>query len=478
MMNVQINEKKMNGGNRKVKIISYTMINNEARVLESFVRYNGSYLDKMIFIDNGCTDTSIEILNQLRNEGYSLEIYDESLQPLNLLYIENKYISLIIDQMNPDIVIPLDADEYIVSENSPREDLEKLDLNSIYYIYWKWYVMTPQDDLSDSFIPRRMKYRLRKMAWHYSDGTPVTKVIVPAQYFKNNNLKIAPGHHTIIGKERISIKVLNNIAQAHFRGVSEEQLLEKLYCYSMRDISALKNNYETAQRTNQKAIIEKNSENVLCAAEEASYGGYPRDIVYDPINLTIDGLDSIKLKYGDLANQNLADIVYGTGCEMAIKYYNSEREKRERCFLKPIILWLDGIQNNAAMIPNPSSKETLITAMANVRAYLCINNELRFLKANHRLIVTPKWVKFIPHVYIVVPPTVKKEEVVKQLQLHDVDCDKVITWKEYQKKLGAFGSIWCNVGLLKGLVENAIINMQQNGVAHTIDRVIRKIKGE
>lgn len=468
----------MTSEDKQVRIISYTMINNEARVLESFVRYNGSYLDKMIFIDNGCTDASIEILEQLKKEGYSIEIYDESLQPLNLLYIENKYINLVIDRMNPDIVLPLDADEYIVSENNPREDLEKLDLDSIYYIHWKWYVMTPQDDLSDSFIPRRMKYRLRKTAWHYSDGTPVTKVIIPAQYFKNNNLKIAPGHHTIIGEERITIKVLDNIAQAHFRGVSQEQLLEKLYCYSMRDISALKNNYETAQRTNQKAIIEKNNENIFGAAEEASYGGYPRDIVYDPINLTLCNLGSIELKYIKLANQNLADIVYGTGCEMAIKYYNSEREKRERRFLKPIILWLDGVQNNAAMIPNPSSKETLITAMANVRAYLCINDELRFLKVNHRLIVTPKWSKFIPHVYVVVPPTVKKEEVKKQLQLHDMNCDNVITWAEYKKKLGAVGGIWCNVGLLKGLAENVIVNMQQNGAAHTIDRVIRKFKGE
>lgn len=468
----------MIGGEKRVKIISYTMINNEARVLESFVRYNGSYLDKMIFIDNGCTDVSIEILHQLKKEGYPIEIYDESLQPLNLFYLENKYINLIINQMNPDIVIPLDADEYIVSENIPREDLEKLDLNSIYYIYWKWYVMTSEDDLNESFIPRRMKYRLRKKAWNYSDGTPVTKVIVPAQYFKKNNLKIAPGHHTIIGEEKINIKVLDNIAQAHFRGISEEQLLEKLYCYSMRDISALKNNYETAQRTNQKAIIEKNSEHIWNAAEEASYGGYPRDIVYDPVNLTLYDLDTLTLKYDDLANQKLADIVYGTGCEMAIKYYNCEREKRERWFLKPIILWLDGVQNNAAMIPNPSSKETFITAMTNVRAYLSINDELRFLKVNHRLIVTPNWLKFIPHAYIVVPPTVKKEEVEKQLQLYGVNCDYVITWTEYKKKLGVFGRLWCNAGVLKGLVENLSVNMQQNGVAHTINRVIRKIKGE
>ena len=454
------------------------MINNEARVLESFVRYNCNFLDKMVFIDNGCTDVSITLLTLLKDEGLPIEIYDESLQPLNLLYLENKYINLIIDEMKPDIVIPLDADEYIVSENNPRDDLERLDLDSIYYIHWKWYVMTEKDDLEDPFIPRRMKYRLRKTAWHYSDGTPVTKVIIPSNYFKRNKLKIAPGHHTVIGEDKVNIKVLENIAQAHFRGVSEEQLLEKLYCYSIRDISALRNNYETAQRTNQKAIVEKSDTNLWVAAEEASYGGYPRDIIYDPLDLSFCNPEALRMKYTELARQKLADVVYGTGCEMAIKYYNTERKRRERWFLKPIILWLDGIQNNAAMIPSPSSKETVITAMVNVRAYLCVNDEIRFLKVNHRLIVTPNWVKFIPHAYIVVPPTVNKEDVEAQLNHYGVQCEKIIEWSEYQRKLGIIGRFWCKIGIFKGLSENIITNMHQNGIAHTISRVVGKLKGK
>ena len=324
-----------------------------------------------------------------------------------------------------------------------------------------------------------MTYRLRKTAWHYADGTPVTKIIVPSKYFKNNKLKVAPGHHTIIGEEKVSIKVLDNIAQAHFRGVSEEQLLEKLYCYSMRDISALRNNYETAQRTNQKAIIEKNGDNnVWNAAEEASYGGYSKDIVYDPIDLSFCQPKDLQMKYTELADQKLADVVYGTGCEMAIKYYNSERKRRERWFLKPIILWLDGVQNNAAMIPSPSRKETLITAMTNVRAYLCTNKEIRFLKANHRLIVTPEWVKFIPHTDVVIPPTVIKEDVEAKLKKYGCRNIKLVEWNEYQKQLGIIGRIWCTLGIFKGMLENIITNMQQNGVAHTVSRIFEKLKGK
>ena len=105
-----------------MKIVSYTMINNEANVIESFVRYNIAFIDEMIFIDNGCTDNSIPILRALISEGLNIKIFDESLQPLNLSYIENKYIKIAIEAEKADLVIPLDADEYI-SANINEDNL-------------------------------------------------------------------------------------------------------------------------------------------------------------------------------------------------------------------------------------------------------------------------------------------------------------------------------------------------------------------
>lgn len=65
--------------------------------------------------------------------------------------------------------------------------MEKLSLDKIYYVNWQWYVMTEKDDPKETFIPRRLKYCLKKTVWNYSDGTPVTKVILPARYFKDKN---------------------------------------------------------------------------------------------------------------------------------------------------------------------------------------------------------------------------------------------------------------------------------------------------
>lgn len=79
-----------------MNIVSFTMVNNESESIESFIRYNYNFLNKMIIIDNGCTDNTVEIINHLRfDEGYNIEIYDESLRAFDLYYFENKYMNMI-----------------------------------------------------------------------------------------------------------------------------------------------------------------------------------------------------------------------------------------------------------------------------------------------------------------------------------------------------------------------------------------------
>ena len=60
------------------KIFTVSMIKNEADIVETFVRYTMNFAIKMFFIDNGCSDGSIEILRKLINEGFDIEIYSEA----------------------------------------------------------------------------------------------------------------------------------------------------------------------------------------------------------------------------------------------------------------------------------------------------------------------------------------------------------------------------------------------------------------
>lgn len=456
-----------------MKIVSYTMVNNEAEIIESFIRYNSCFVDEMFIIDNGCTDNTISILNKLIEEGYKLTVFDESLEAYNQFRLDNKYLSVVNEICHPDIIIPLDADEFIIADGNPREQLEKLSTDSIYYINWQWYVMT-SEDTNDDFIPLRMQYHLDRVPWNYSDGTPVTKVILPAKYYFNNKLTMSMGHHTVYGNNNVNIEKISQLRLAHYRSISTEQLVSKTACYTVRDISTLENNFETAQRTNQMFLIECGTD-MKDAATTSSYGGYECGVIHDPIPLEYCDKD-LTIKYSSLSSVPLWKLTRNTGCEMAIKYYNVERKIRERHFLKPIVLWMDGKKGMECVFPDPSNKSTLMVARANVRAYLTDTEEIKFLKANYRLIVTTEWLKFIPFEYIVVPSEDDVDKVINVLGKGNINANKVVTWSEYIKRIGLLKRIWLEIGIVPGAVERVLAYMKRNGLKNTKNKLLERIK--
>lgn len=457
-----------------MKIVSFTMVNNESEIIESFIRYNSHFVDEMIIIDNGCTDNTIPIVRNLIKEGFSIKIYDESLEAYNQFRLDNKYLKKIIEEIHPDIILPLDADEFLTGDNNPREILEHLSLDRIYYVNWQWFVMTENDDSEEAFIPKRMQYCLKKPAWNYSDGTPVTKTVIPTEYFQKMKLTLSMGHHTVFGNEKVKIEQLESLRFAHYRAISENQLIYKTSCYTMRDIATMENNFETAQRTNQMAMIE-DGQDMWEVAVEASYGGYPRDIEFNPIDLSYCDQEQLKLKYEKLAKENLANRVMKTGREMAIRAYNLERSRKEKAFLKPIIVWMDGIRGEDCIFPNPSNKLTILTEMYNIRGFLTTNEEIRYLKANYRLIVTPDVMKFLPHQYVVIPDTVDFKNVKNELLACGVDANEIISLKDYRHKLGTVRSIYCMIRFVPSMLKRVYAYFKRNGYSTTINKLKSRV---
>ena len=457
-----------------MKIISFTMVNNESEIIESFIRYNYNFVDEMVIIDNGCTDSTIKIIRKLIGEGVKITVYDESLEAYNQYRLDNKYLTKIANEKNPDIILPLDADEFLTGNTNPREVLEGLSLDRIYYITWRWYVMTKEDNILETFIPKKMQYCLSKPAWNYSDGTVVTKAIIPVKYYSDMGLTLSMGHHTVFGNDKVKITQLDNLQLAHYRAISEEQLIYKTCCYTIRDIATMENNFETAQRTNQMAIIE-NGTDMWDAAEESSYGGYPREIEKKPLELSFCKKNDLKIKYSELAHESINNRILYTGREMAVRAYNLERSKKEKKFIKPIILWLDGIRGDECIFPNPSNKLTILTEMYNVRGLVTTTEEIKFLKANYRLIVTPDFVKFLPHEYIVISNN-SFENIKKKLINLGLDSAKILSLSEYRKRLGVIKNIYCYITFIPAMTHRIKLYIERNGIKSTIDKIKSRIK--
>lgn len=458
-----------------MKIVSFTMVNNESEIIESFVRYNYNFVDEMVIIDNGCTDSTIRIVRKLIGEGFKITVYDESLEAYNQYRLDNKYLNKIIDEIKPDIILPLDADEFLTGEGNPRDILEQLSLNSIYYVTWRWYVMTKEDDKTEAFIPRKMSYCLTRPAWNYSDGTPVTKSIIPAVYYKKMGLTLSMGHHTVFGNDKAKITRLDNLQFAHYRAISEQQLIYKTCCYTMRDIATMENNFETAQRTNQMAIIECGS-SMWEAAEESSYGGYPREIENNPLELKFCTKCGLEMKYVEMSSESIEKRILYTGREMAVRAYNSERSKKDKKFLKPIILWLDGIRGEECIFPDPSNQLTILTEMYNVRGLVTTTEEIKFLKANYRLIVTPDFVKFLPHEYIVIADQTNYEKIRKQLVSEGLSEEQIVSLSEYKKHLGVLKRIYCSICFIPSMTGRVNQYLKRNGFMTTVSKVRQRLK--
>ncbi len=288
-------------------------------------------------------------------------------------------------------------------------------------------------------------------------------------------LTLSMGHHTVFGNDKAKITRLDNLQFAHYRAISEQQLIYKTCCYTMRDIATMENNFETAQRTNQMAIIERGS-SMWEAAEESSYGGYTCEIEKKPLDLSFCEKYNLEMKYVELSSESVEKRILYTGREMAVRAYNSERSKKEKRFLKPIILWLDGIRGEECVFPDPSNKLTILTEMYNVRGLVTTTEEVKFLKANYRLIVTPDFVKFLPHEYIVVSDQKKYEEIKKLLVDEGLDKQRIISLSEYRKKLGLTKRLYCIICFIPSMVGRVNNYLKRNGFINTVNKVRQRLK--
>ena len=233
-----------------MKIYSISRIKNEMDIIETFVRYHMNILDGMIILDNNSSDDTTEILNLLSKEYDNLHVYNNTFNNHHDISLEINYLlDLAVKEYDADLVVALDGDEFVTSDDSSvREKLENLkNLDDKYYsYYWKTYL-----PIYDKFKLENLRY-IRDPSLEDHE-----KVIIPSNLYKNNDIHINPGSHSVSYKidENIEKVELTKLSLAHVPIRSKSQCISKICNGWLNNRS--RNLYNTKNSWHQKMIFDK-----------------------------------------------------------------------------------------------------------------------------------------------------------------------------------------------------------------------------
>jgi hypothetical protein len=212
-----------------MKIIGIAMVRNEDDVLESFIRHNLNFLDHLSVISHASTDQTDTILEKLVAEGLPLdfEISQERtfLQGERLTELARKVFA----GSGADIVIPLDADEFIKAPS--REALRALFGKLPRTVNAAWaplsYVPLESDDAALIDPVARITHR------RISEEHSLHKAILTQSFANDTSLCLLEGSHSVFritGAKPVASPhaIIREMSLAHFPVRSPQQIVKKL----------------------------------------------------------------------------------------------------------------------------------------------------------------------------------------------------------------------------------------------------------
>ncbi|SFT57250.1 Glycosyl transferase family 2 [Selenomonas sp. GACV-9] len=230
---------------KKIAVVS--MVKNEADLIESFVRHSLTFADVIILADHSSSDKTMEILKCLQQEG--LPVVVRSLYQVELAHQEvmNALLQEAIDDYGADIILPMDADEFLVNtENqlSCREILQQLDTKLLYKLEWRSYEPLKQHEDED-------KFTLLRPCQRSHDFAPGQKTIVGAEMAKRPGFRLVQGCHFAFWENnpnhpQIAWTVAPYVHTAHYHWRSDEQYMAKIATSWINNVSKYSVNTPTA----------------------------------------------------------------------------------------------------------------------------------------------------------------------------------------------------------------------------------------
>jgi len=211
-----------------MRIVGITLAKNEEDIIEVFVRYNLCHLDALVIADNMSCDQTREILTRLMQENLPIVVIDDPEVQRNQSEKTTHLLQSTARAFQPDWIIPLDTDEFLVpEENQPLgEILGSVPSDHVAIMPWKSYVPTPYDDqnIINPLLRIRHRREVEDPVWY--------KVAIPSSIFSDKSLIVDTGNHSVhssVYGRRYPVTPLDRLKLAHYPIRSAEQIVGKAF---------------------------------------------------------------------------------------------------------------------------------------------------------------------------------------------------------------------------------------------------------
>ena len=170
------------------------MVKNEEDIIECFCRYTLGFCDKLLIVEDNSDDETPKILACLIEEGLPIVIIRKEFVPgFKKFDTINDLALQAFEHYGADLVVPLDADEFITTDTNEfvRDILCNLPVDKIHRFHWRTYVYTEDAAKRDGLIFDRFeKYRPAELE-------KLLKVVVSRELFVEDGYRITVGQHNI-----------------------------------------------------------------------------------------------------------------------------------------------------------------------------------------------------------------------------------------------------------------------------------------
>lgn len=207
-----------------MKLAAVAMLRNEADIVESFVRHNLRFVDRLYLIDHDSVDATPAILAALKAEGLSLESGKDRAAGFRQADRLTQLARHVLATEGADFTFVLDADEFIRAPDRTTLEARLEATRNAPSRVARWQVHVSGDDARGTPLER---LRLRVDAPNHP---AMAKVVLGHEFLADPRLSLAPGNHWILepdGRERAPV-VLDDVFLAHLPFRSVEQFLAKV----------------------------------------------------------------------------------------------------------------------------------------------------------------------------------------------------------------------------------------------------------